>query len=180
MIKNKNELKKVLNVERTLYLGLIKSHRIKLRLLQDHDYLIWRFVKSLRYTEYHCNTHHKVRYWLWQRRKNVLGGMLGITMWHNSVDCGLRIYHYGSIIINGHAKIGKNCKFHGDNCIGNKGDFNLSVPIIGDNVTVGNGAKIIGDVHIANGIKIGANAVVTKSFYEEGIVIAGVPAKKIS
>ena len=52
-------------------------------------------------------------------------------------------------------------------------------PIIGNNVEVGFGAVIIGKVKIADGIKIGANSVVTKSFLEPNIKIAGVPAKKI-
>ena len=53
------------------------------------------------------------------------------------------------------------------------------MPQIGDNVDIGVGAKIIGDVTIANGIKIGANAVVNKSFNEENITIVGCPARKV-
>lgn len=45
---------------------------------------------------------------------------------------------------------------------------------------IASGARIIGDISIASNIAIGANAVVTKSFLEEGITIAGIPAKKIS
>lgn len=45
---------------------------------------------------------------------------------------------------------------------------------------IGPGAKIFGDIFIADNIAIGANAVVNKSFYESNITIAGVPAKKIS
>ena len=44
---------------------------------------------------------------------------------------------------------------------------------------MGFGAVIIGKIKIADGIKIGANSVVTKSFLEPNITIAGVPAKKI-
>ena len=40
-------------------------------------------------------------------------------------------------------------------------------------------AKVIGNVHLANKIKVGAGAVVVSSFLEEGITIAGVPARKI-
>lgn len=43
----------------------------------------------------------------------------------------------------------------------------------------GYGSVIIGNVKIADNIRIGANSVVTKTFMEEGITIAGVPAKKI-
>ncbi len=51
---------------------------------------------------------------------------------------------------------------------------------IGNNVYIGPGARIFGDIEIADGIAIGANAVVNRSFLEPGITIAGVPARKIS
>lgn len=38
------------------------------------------------------------------------------------------------------------------------------VPVLGDNVYIGPGAKIFGKVQIADGCKVGANAVVNKSF----------------
>ena len=51
-------------------------------------------------------------------------------------------------------------------------------PVLGKRVDVGIGAKIIGNVTIADDIKIGANAVVTKSFLEPGITLVGIPARK--
>lgn len=42
------------------------------------------------------------------------------------------------------------------------------------------GCKVIGSVHIADKCVVGANAVVIKDIVEEGITVAGVPAKKIS
>nr|WP_292372222.1 hypothetical protein [Methanosarcina sp. UBA411] len=51
---------------------------------------------------------------------------------------------------------------------------------MGNNVYIGPGAKIFGNITIADDIAIGANSVVNKSFYEKGISIAGVPAKKIN
>lgn len=109
---------------------------------------------------------------------NKLGIKLGIEAWEGIFDEGLIIYHPGNIVINRGAKVGKNCELHGSNCIGNNGK-NAKAPVIGDNVNIGVGAKIIGDVYIANNITIGAGAVVTKSFYKEGITIAGIPAKII-
>ena len=53
-------------------------------------------------------------------------------------------------------------------------------PVIGDNVFVGTGVRIIGNIIIADNVVIGANAVVTKSITEKGIIVAGIPAKKIS
>jgi serine O-acetyltransferase len=74
--------------------------------------------------------------------------------------------------------IGKNLHLHGSNCIGNDGKTN-ACPVIGDNVSLGVGAKVLGNVTIANHIKIGAGAVVLHSFLEEGITVGGVPARKL-
>jgi len=52
-------------------------------------------------------------------------------------------------------------------------------PTLSDGVFIGVGAKIIGDVFLAKKIKVGANAVVTKSFSEEGVTVVGIPAKVI-
>ena len=51
---------------------------------------------------------------------------------------------------------------------------------MGGGVYLGAGAKLLIGVHLADNIIVGANAVVTKSFKENNIVIAGIPAKKIS
>lgn len=45
---------------------------------------------------------------------------------------------------------------------------------------MGSGAKIIGDIRIADGVAIGANAVVVKSIIENNTTWAGVPARKVS
>lgn len=76
----------------------------------------------------------------------------------------VNIFHKG-IIINHDAIIGDGVRFHGHNCIGNNGKDNKA-PIIGKNVDIGVGSVIIGNVEIADNITIGANSVVTKSFYE--------------
>jgi serine O-acetyltransferase len=54
------------------------------------------------------------------------------------------------------------------------------VPSIGNNVVIGPGAVIVGAITIADGIAIGANSYVNRSFLEPNITIAGCPAKRIS
>ena len=88
------------------------------------------------------------------------------------------IHHTGNIVVNGFARIGEMCQLHGDNCIGNNG-ITLAAPRIGNRVDIGVGAKIIGNIEIADDIVIGAGAVVNKSFKEPGITIGGVPAREL-
>ncbi len=73
---------------------------------------------------------------------------------------GLIIFHYHGIVVNGKARMGRDCRLYPRVCIGNRyaGD---GVPTLGDGVTVGTGACIFGPVSIPSGTVIPANAVVT-------------------
>lgn len=148
----------------------------------------WRFIKLLRKCEYYreksnksINPIWKGLYWISRTRKNRLGVFIGVEIPENVFDEGLIIHHNGNIVVNGSAKVGKNCQLHGDNCIGNVGKENslTDCPRIGNNVEIGVGAKVIGGITLADNLKIGANAVVTQSFYEDGITLVGIPARKL-
>lgn len=181
MIKDKNELKKCLKLEKNIYYNSYcksKKDKINRIITRDPLYVLYQYVKVLRKSELYYNTNKKILYAWYRYKKNKLGIKLGIEMWENNFEEGLIIYHAGNIVINRGAKVGKNCQLHGDICIGNDGKNN-KCPIIGDNVDIGVGVKIIGDIKIADNIVIGAGAVVNKSFDEKGITIAGIPAKKI-
>ncbi len=91
-----------------------------------------------------------------------------------SIGGGLLIQHGFSTIINAKS-IGKNCKVYQQVTIGNNGEGR---PIIGDNVVVCSGAKIIGGITVGNDVIVGANAVVCKDVPDH-CVVAGVPAKII-
>lgn len=153
----------------------------KNRLLREQYYFCWKYVKFLRIVEYYHNSKnifHKIMYVMWRFKKNRLGIRLGLELWDNCFDEGIKIFHSAGIIVNANAKIGKNCVLHGNNCIGNNGITN-EAPVLGNDVEIGVGAKIIGPVFIADGTKIGANAVVVKSCYEPNSTIIGVPTHKV-
>ena len=50
-------------------------------------------------------------------------------------------------------------------------DFNKNGPVIGDNVFIGAGAKIIGNIKIGNNVKIGANCVVVEDIPDNSTVV---------
>jgi serine O-acetyltransferase len=56
----------------------------------------------------------------------------------------------------------------------------LSRPTLGDEVTIGSGAKVLGGIFIANRVRVGANSVVLLNILEDGVLAAGVPARIIS
>jgi serine O-acetyltransferase len=89
---------------------------------------------------------------------------------------GCMLGHNGiGIVIHPKVKIGKNVLICQQVTIGGTG-YELSVPVIGDDVYIGAGAKILGPIEIGSNCVIGANAVVVKSV-PSGCVVAGVPAR---
>ncbi|MBT9777080.1 serine acetyltransferase [Clostridium sp. MCC353] len=163
---------KTIENEKQLYFKDKKQFFIS-RLTNEHNYLLWKYVFYLRREE---RAKYKFAKYYYRRKKNNLGAELGILIYAGTCDSGLHIWHYGSVIISGYARIGRNCSLHGQNCIGNNGK-DIESPIIGNNVDIGVGAVVIGNVYIADNVKIGAGAVVTKSCYEKGAVLIGVPAQ---
>ncbi|WP_133758747.1 LbetaH domain-containing protein [Gelidibacter sediminis] len=90
---------------------------------------------------------------------------------------GLICYHPFASVINAKS-IGRNFQFRNGLTIGNKGNNNHLLPVIGDDVTVGAQVVIIGDISIGNNVIIGAGSVVVKDV-PSNCVIAGNPAQII-
>lgn len=95
-----------------------------------------------------------------------------------TISSNIILFHPYGIVINPASVIKNNVVIRQQVTIGNKGVGNNNCPIIEENVEIGAGAKIIGGVHIGKNSKIGANAVVTKSFPPNSIIV-GVPGKNI-
>lgn len=113
----------------------------------------------------------------WKYRRVSL--LTGISIPKNTCAEGLTLYHFGSIVVNAACRIGRNCCIMNNVNIGANGG-SLKAPQIGNDVYIGPGAVIYGEIEIADGCYIGANAVVNKSFLEPNSVIVGIPAKVIN
>ena len=143
---------------------------------------IWIFQKRLRRLEYYSNCKNNgvlklyVYYLKYLFKKTSV--KLGFSIPPNVFGPGLAIVHYGTIVVNIATEVGENCRMHAGVNIGASGG-SKKAPIIGNNVYIGPGAKIYGDIEIADNCAIGANAVVNKTFLEQSKSIAGVPAKII-
>ncbi len=180
MIKNKSEYKYYLEQDK-IALGIHSKHPI-LNLDNSMAWLndpIWKWTKTLRHLEYWENCKRGglfrllLRY-VFVRKSNALG----LTIPLNVCGPGLCVAHYGNIVISRHACIGANCIIHSGVNIGVHPDKVKEAPIIGNDVYIGPGAKIFGGVTIASNVRIGANAVVTKSCLNKGCNLIGVPAKE--
>ena len=143
---------------------------------------IWKFERLLRKNEYYNNCKKtifgKIPSLVLKMRYKSLSQKLGFSIPFNAFGAGLSIAHYGTIVVNSKARIGKNCRIQECVNIGTTSG-STNAPIIGKNVFIGTGAKIIGDIRIGDDACIGAGAVVVRDV-PDGVIVGGVPAKVIS
>ena len=178
MIKTRKDL------ERYLQIDALASGRNSTKAAFFGDE-IWKFQISLRILEYCGQTHgvnriiciplkmiHRVRY-------HRLSVKLGYSIPLYVFDCGLSIVHRGTIVVANNTRVGKNCRIHEGVTIGATNGSDQAARL-GNNVFIGTGAKIIGQIEIADDVAIGANAVVSRSILEAGTTWGGVPAEKIN
>ena len=179
MIKNKKDLKEYIKAD------IQPFDYKKKRLLafyafitKDLYYYRIKYLKTLRKLEYILNVHPKriiSRIYL-KTKKNIIGNRFGWEIPSNVCGPGLHIWH-ANVVVNDDAHIGSNCVFHGNNCVGRKGN---GYPNIGDNFDLGFGSVVVGNIKIGNNYLVGANSFVNKNFEnDEGGVLVGSPAKLI-
>jgi serine O-acetyltransferase len=145
----------------------------------NNDILLFQI--RLRKLEFALNCSHNSLLKIYRRFQYKRTSIkLGFSISPNTFGPGLSIAHRGTIVVNGGAKIGANCRIHVDVNIGTEAGKSDSAPVIGDNCYIGPGAKIFGPIEIGSGSVIGANAVVNKSFPEGNQTLGGIPAKVIS
>ena len=93
------------------------------------------------------------------------------------VDVGRNfvIDHFGGIVVSGYAKFGDNCRIRNGVVVGLAHAADPCAPVLGNNVDIGTGAKVLGRIRIGNNVRIGANAVVVRDVPDDSIAV-GVPA----
>ena len=190
MIKNKADYQYYIECDRRALsideLGL--NDKLRARLLPE----IWFVEYLMRKTEYYLNCKNqknpliKVYTAYLQYRFRTYGYKLGFTLPLNVFGPGLCLCHVGTIVISGKCRFGSNARIHACVNIGTSGELDdagqwkdTGAPQFGNNVYIGPGAKIYGEISIGNDVAIGANAVVNKDV-EDHVAVAGVPAHIIN
>ncbi|MFK3776057.1 serine O-acetyltransferase [Pseudomonas sp. NPDC089406] len=85
------------------------------------------------------------------------------------------IDHFGGIVVSGYARFGDDCRIRNGVVVGLKNVSDPCAPVFGNNVDIGTGAKILGNIRIGDNVVIGANAVVLVDV-PDNCLAAGVPA----
>lgn len=113
---------------------------------------------------------------LYRSVRNLYGIELPYTV---RVGRRVVIEHQSGIVVHGNAQIGDDCVIRQDVTIGNRrADRPHDAPRLGNRVSLGAGAKVLGAVQIGDDAQIGANAVVCEDV-PAGAVAVGVPARVV-
>jgi serine O-acetyltransferase len=131
----------------------------------------WYVIESLLFeTGYQAVVLYRMAHWFKTRRIPVLGPLIArLNQFLTGVDIapgavigpGLRISHGTGLVIGGYARIGKGALLLHGVTIGSPHPGKVEkMPVIGDNVFIGAGAKVIGDITIGDDVFIGVNAIV--------------------
>lgn len=181
-IKNYSQLKEWLRMDSVYYPTQNQSFlkRLKYNILahpcMDQRYT-WKYIKTLRYCEYHINNSGKYHmimriFYLWKLRR--LSYKTAIQIPPNAVGPGLNLPHFGAINMNENSKVGRNATIYSGVRLGWK-EKNMPCPCIGDNVFIGTGTNIIGNVHIGDDVTIGQNCVIVKDIPSGSTVVTQAP-----
>ena len=140
----------------------------------------------LLYPGLHAVWIHRISHWLWIHNFRLVArwisqlarGLTGIEIHPGAtIGRGLFIDHGMGVVIGETAEVGDDVTlYHGVTLGGTSLNKGKRHPTIGDRVTIGAGAKVLGNITIGADSRIGANAVVVKSVAENSVVV-GVPGQ---
>ncbi len=149
-------------------------------------YIAWRAFRLMWVSDaFFAQFVYRLRMWLKVRRVPFLPRLLHKVAMMTSqlsidemviIEPGVNVAH-GQAIIGGLTEIGHGCTISPWVSIGLQ-PGNLNGPKIGNNVFIGTGAKVLGDLVVGDGAVIGSQALVTRDV-PAGATVAGIPAKVI-
>ncbi len=140
------------------------------------------------YPGVHAVWGHRISHWLWHRGARLAARafaeltriLTGVDIHPGAVlGAGLFIDHATGVVIGETAEVGDDVTlYHGVTLGGSGVDTGKRHPTVGDRVTIGAGAKVLGPIKIGDDSRIGANAVVVKEVPSSAVVV-GVPGQII-
>ncbi len=140
------------------------------------------------YPGVHALIFHRGSHFLWNLRLKWLARLMStIARWltgieiHPGATIGRRFFidHGMGVVIGETAQIGDDCTlYHGVTLGGTSWQKGKRHPTLANNVVVGAGAKVLGPITIADGVRVGSNAVVLHDVKADATVV-GVPGRVV-
>ncbi|MDD2494222.1 MAG: serine O-acetyltransferase [Tissierellia bacterium] len=144
-------------------------------------FLLYPHIKAIISYRIANKLYRKERYFMARWISNRARRKTGIEIHPGAtIGSGLFIDHGMGVVIGETAIVGNNVTmFHGATLGGTGNETGKRHPTVGDNVMIGASAKILGNIYIASGTKVGANAVVVKDTNPNSTVV-GIPANEVN
>lgn len=143
-------------------------------------------VIFLSYPGLHAKWMHTPEHWLWKHGARGLARVLsqvtrfftGVEI-HPAAHLGRRLFidHAMGVVIGETTVIGDDCVLYQGVTLGGTGnESGKRHPTLGNKVTVGTGAKVLGNITIGDNVRIGGNSVVVKDVPNDCTVV-GIPGR---
>jgi serine O-acetyltransferase len=144
---------------------------------------------ALLYSGLHAVWAHRVSHALWRRNRQFTAravsqaarALTGVEIHPGAtLGPGLFIDHGMGVVIGETAEVGEDCTIYHQVTLGGTSlEPGKRHPTIGDRVTIGAGAKVLGPIEIGHDSRIGGNAVVVRAVADNSVVV-GVPGQVIA
>lgn len=162
-------------------MGYIKE---QIKVIKERDPAIRSTIEVLLYPTFKALIYYKIAHYFYSKKRYLIARYIsekakrktGIEI-HPGATIGERLFidHGVGVVIGETAIIGDNVTmFHGVTLGGIGSETGKRHPTIGNNVFIGCGAKILGNITIGDNVKVGANAVILKDV-EANTTVVGVP-----
>ena len=165
---------------------MIKYIKEQIKVIKMRDPAITSSFEALLYPSFKALVYYKIAHYLYKRKHYLIARFLserakrktGIEIHPGAtIGKGLFIDHGTGVVIGETAIIKDNVTmFHGVTLGGTGKEKGKRHPTIGNNVFIGCGAKILGNIEIGDNTKIGANAVILKNT-PANVTIVGIPGQ---
>lgn len=153
---------------------------------------LWRYIyKMAANAGFRAIMFYRLGVWFKSHKISFMAGMCQRFMHHlchcwisvsADIGPGFLIAHVGSLVIGGQTIIGSHCDVRQNVTFGGNfskvGRDGRTQPWVGDNVSFGAGAVVLGPIRVGSNSIIGANTVVTRDV-PDNVIVFGVPGKVI-
>lgn len=158
----------------------------QIKTIKANDPAVTSSLEIFLYPSFRTQIYHKISHFFYKREMFFIARLIsefakrrtGIEIHPRAkLGKGLFIDHGMGVVIGETAEVGDNVViFHGVTLGGTGKEKGKRHPTIGNNVFIGSGAKILGNITIEDNVKIGANAVVLKDI-KKNTTVVGIPGK---
>lgn len=165
---------------------MFKYIKEQIKTVMEKDPSISKSFEVLLCPSFKALIYYKISHYFYERKHLILARYIsekakrktGIEI-HPGATIGKRLFidHGTGVVIGETAIVGNDVTlFHGVTLGGTGKEKGKRHPTIGNNVFIGSGAKVLGNIVVGNNVKIGANAVILKDV-PSNVTIVGVPGK---